>query len=305
MKTLIYLLILLLPVYATAQEKRDTTKKSLSDSLGNSEIIILNQNSQNSFREQDNITILRDSSVTGNQREERNIEIHIDNMFNYKKQNGSTEHRSFRGHWCGFGYGFVNWAKSDYSLYPASEGEFMELDWSRSFAMQFNVYQHSINLVPRQNLGLVVGVGLEYQRLIFEKRRTSIALNDDGIIVPKDIDYNSIKRNSFKNLFLTIPVLLEVQFPTRHYKKMYLSGGVVGGLRLHSKTKIVYNNENGKKRKSKDKDSFNQIPFKADVMGKIGYRNINIWASYTLTPMFKSDKGPELHPYTIGIGITI
>lgn len=32
--------------------------------------------------------------------------------------------------------------------------------------------------------------------------------------------------------------------------------------------------------------------------------NTNNGIRYTLTNMFKSDKGPELHAYTVGIGVT-
>lgn len=39
-----------------------------------------------------------------------------------------------------------------------------------SFVMQFNVFQQSINLVPRNNFGIVVGLGLEYQRLRFDNK---------------------------------------------------------------------------------------------------------------------------------------
>lgn len=213
------------------------------------------------------------------------------------------DYHAFNGHWSGFNFGFVNLANTDYSNYPAAAGEFMELDWANSFVMQFNLYEQSINLVPRNNFGIVLGLGLEYQRFCFENRHQSITTTENGEIEPIFHNDLNIKRNSFKTLYLTIPVLFEQQFPARWKKRFYVSAGVIGGIRMHSKTKIVYNNEEGDKKKLKHSGSFSMVPFKADLSARIGYRGVSIWGSYTLTNTFKSDKGPELHPYAIGMGL--
>lgn len=217
-------------------------------------------------------------------------------------KNPLSAYSPFKGHWSGFNYGFINFADV-----PDAWQE-MELDYSHSFAMQFNLAKYSINFVPRNNFGLVTGIGLEYQRFRFNHNNISLAKRDGAleIIYPmqENPEISSIKRSTFKTLYLTIPLLLEVQFPTHCSKRMYISGGVMGGIRMHSKTKIVYTNGNGHKNKIKNKGDFNMLPFKADVMAKIGYRSLNIWGSYTLTNMFKADKSPELHPYTVGLGIS-
>lgn len=222
----------------------------------------------------------------------------------------NRQYPSFEGHWSGFYYGFVNFGNTDYSLYHGKEyheyGDFMSLDWAHSFAMQFNFFKHSINLVKRNNFGIVWGLGLEYQRLRFENNYTSVTRGEHRL-EPVDLhaypEMASIKRSCFKTLYLTVPVMLELQLPAEYKERFYISGGVMGGVRLHSKTKIVYRDANDKKHKQKEKDNLHMIPFKADLVGKIGYQNVCLWGSYTLTNLFKADKGPELHAYTIGIGI--
>ena len=81
----------------------------------------------------------------------------------------------------------------------------MELDWSHSFAMQFNVFKHSINLVHRNNFGIVWGAGFEYQRLRFENNYSSVTWADHQLI-PIDLHENdkiaSVKRSSFKTFYL-------------------------------------------------------------------------------------------------------
>ena len=210
----------------------------------------------------------------------------------------------FQGHWSGFSYGFVNFAHLPESL------KALELNWSSSFAMQFNLCKYSINFSPRNNFGLVTGIGLEYQRLRFDNDNISLIKREGKLVVihPQEFYDNmyDIKRSSLKILYLTVPLLMEVQFPASKRNRMYVSGGFMGGIRMHSKTKIVYDDENGDKHKKKNKGDFRMVPFKADVVGRIGYRNLSVWGSYTLTNLFRTSGGePDLHTYTVGLGITI
>lgn len=208
---------------------------------------------------------------------------------------------SFKGHWSGFYYGFVNIAKLPECW------DNLELDWNRSFAMQFNIFKYNINLSKRSHFGLVTGLGLEYQRLRFNNDYVSIEKSNNNLNIidlKEQLETSHIKRSSFKNLYLTIPLLMEVQFPAKRSKKMYVSGGIMGGVRMHSKTKIVYEDHEGDKHKQKGKGNFNTVPFKADAVARIGFKNINVWGSYTLTNMFHADNTPDLHLYTVGIGLS-
>lgn len=213
--------------------------------------------------------------------------------------NPLRRYASFEGHWRGVQYGFTNFA------HLPQEWKALKLDCNHSFTLQFNIFQSDINLSQNNHFGLLTGLGLEFQRLRFEHNFTSIEKKDGEL---KIIDLNdvfppevNIKRSSLKNLYLTIPLLLEIQFLSCNSQKMWISGGILGGIRLHSKTKVVYKDENNDKQKMKRKDDFDIIPFKADAMAQIGYGDITVWGSYTLTNMFKSSK---LHLYNIGLGFS-
>jgi len=220
----------------------------------------------------------------------------------YKKGSSKPINRysPFQGHWSGFYYGFVNYADLPETW------KTLELDWGHSFAMQFNLCKYSINLSRRNNLGLVTGIGLEYQRLRFNNDNISILKSDGDLEIIHPLqeypEMTQIKRSTLKNLYLTVPLMMEVQFPARYTKRMYISAGIMGGLRMHSKTKMICKDEDGNKYKKKKKGNFNMIPFKADAIARIGYRNINIWGSYTLTNMFNASNVPDLHLYTVGLG---
>ena len=222
----------------------------------------------------------------------------------YKKAN-LENYSTFKGHWKGFHFGFMNFAN-------LPDGwEDMELDMGSSFSMQFNFANYSVNLNSRGNIGLVTGLGIEYQRFRFSDANITL-IKEEGNTIPvhvQDIytedNIDHVQRSSFKNLYLTIPFIFEVQFPAAKAakKRIYASAGFMGGVRMHSKTKIVYRDSDDDKQKEKMKGNFHVVPFKVDVTGRIGYRNINIWGSYTLTNLFKSNTIPDLKVYTLGFGL--
>ncbi len=309
MKILALTLCLLITLCGYSQQydswqKRDTTqkqtqRKALQDSLpGNSEMKITPVKPNTPAQRPP----LRTIEPTINNVESVELFAPFSELIPYKKKgfkqgkNQNSPARSrFKGHWTGFYYGFVN---------ASGTPDFMDLDWAGSFNMQFNFLKHSINLSPRNNMGLVVGLGFDYQRMKFADKNLTVT-TEQGHLVPVSLEalgINNVKRSTFKTLYLSIPLLYEVQFPARYRKNLYVSAGFVGGIRMHSKTKVVYRDHG--KHKRKEKDSFNMIPFKADVTGRIGYRGVSVWGSYTLTNMFKGGHGPEIHPYTVGVGFT-
>ena len=145
----------------------------------------------------------------------------------------------FRGHWNGFYFGFVNFGKTNYSKYGGDN--FMELDWASSFTMHFNFARFSFGLSPRQRFGIFTGFGLDYSRLCFDGDITVRRKKGEMLhAVPlSDLGIEEVKRSTFKALYLTIPLMLEKQIPAPHWKRFYVSTGFIGGIRLHSKTKVV------------------------------------------------------------------
>lgn len=294
-------------------QKRDTAtvkqpqSNTLKDSLpGNTELKMLPAKTVKS-PQQSPIRIIQDTTTNKIYYETySNIEY---NARKFKKSIESTAFRSpvpnrFTGHWSGFYYGFINTATNGYSMYAPEYKNFMDLDWAGSFNLQFNFIQHSIGLSSRNNMGLVVGLGFDYQRLKFSDKTMTVT-TQDGKLMPlplESLEIYNIRRSTYKTLYLSIPLLYEIQFPSRYKHNMYLSAGIVGGIRMHSKTKVVYDDHG--KHKRKEKDSFNMIPFKADATVRIGYRSVFAYGSYTLTHLFKGDHGPELNLYTVGLGLS-
>jgi len=215
----------------------------------------------------------------------------------YKKQ-------PFRGHWSGFEMGINAFANTDYSLY-ANElqpvtNDFMDLNLVKSVAVNLNFLQYDISLQKKKtNIGLVTGMGLEWNNYRFDQ---DITLKEvDGVIYPDPINEDwDVKKSKLTSLYLTVPLLMEFQIPVRDNHTIHMSAGLVGGLRLGTHTKIKYK-KNGNSHKDKDKDDYNLQAFRYSAQVRLGYRAINLFATYGMTDLFRKNKGPELTPYTIGL----
>lgn len=292
MKAIVFIICAIISLPGLAQKTQDSLKKD-------QKMILNSPKAKTTSANDEKIKVSSDST-------KQKAAYSVSELFSigektYKK---SVENAPFSGHWRGFHVGFMNFAK----LPDAFDG--MSLDPSGSFSLQFNFANHAINLSRRQNFGIVTGLGLEYQRFRFNDENNTLTKKDGhtGLIPVKSLysDVNEIERSTFKNLYLTIPLLLEVQFPAakRPAGRLYVSAGVMGGVRMHSKTKVIYNDSENDRQKQKQKGNFNVVPFKADAVARIGYSKISVWGSYTLTNLFKEKDMPDLNVYTIGFGFT-
>lgn len=215
-------------------------------------------------------------------------------------RNRYRRRNKFKGHWTGFELGINAFTNENYSMYAGDN--FMDLDLNKSIAVNLNFLQYNINLDRSQNrFGIVTGMGLSWYNFRFD-RNISIRENENtSILEPYDLPKEwDVKKSKLTMSFLTVPVLLEYQFPLDRHR-LFISAGVIGGLKLGSHTKIKY--KNGGTHKKKRHDDFNLRPYKLDASVKLGFRGIHLWGTYGLYDLFEKNKGPELTPYALGLSI--
>jgi len=227
--------------------------------------------------------------------------IRVEKVRQWDEETQSYKKPKFRGHWSGFEMGINAFANEDYSNYPAELDDFMDLNLAKSTAVNLNFLQYDISLQKKKtNIGLVTGMGLEWNNYRFDQKIT--LKEENGVIYPDSETYQeaSIKKSKLTSLYLTVPLLMEFQIPVKNDHKIHMSAGLVGGLRLGTHTKIKYKRK-GNTHKDKDRDDYNLQAFRYSAQVRLGYRAINIFASYGMTDLFRKNKGPELTPYTIGL----
>jgi hypothetical protein len=206
----------------------------------------------------------------------------------------------FKGHWAGVDFGFNSFAHTDYSSYPTADANFLANNWLKSNILNINLLQYSLGIQKtRTTIGLVTGVGLSIQSFRLDNN-TTITLDENRMIIP---DYHYLDPNQKSKLsmvYLDVPLLLEFQVPIRNKaNRMYLSAGVVAMKRLESHTKFKFRNE-GKREKLKSPGDYSLRDYKIGSTVRVGYRWLNLFATYDLVSMFEDRRGPVLYPFTFG-----
>ena len=209
---------------------------------------------------------------------------------------GKDRHKKgkFDGHWEGIELGFNAFAKTDYRMYDPSDNDFMSLNQGKSMEFDFNFYELNIGLA-KSYVGLVSGMGISFNNYRFENPYT--IKKDMNRTEPILLDDSNLSKTKLAITYLNVPVLLEFQIPVnQHEGRLFINAGLVGGVKIGSHTKVKYGNN-----KEKDRSGFNLNSFKYAASARIGYKDVSLFANYSLTKLFESGKGPELTPFTIGI----
>lgn len=209
----------------------------------------------------------------------------------------------FKGSWSGFSVGLSNFVDKDFSLSRTTGEKYMDLNTGRSWNMNLNFAQYSVNFIG-EKFGLVTGLGLEWNYYRFDSDNSIQENETTGEIEIRNLDTDwNVQKSRLNTTYATLPLLLELHTSSSQSRGFVFSAGVIGGVKLGSNTKVVYK-ENGDKNKDKTKDDFNLSPFRYGVHARIGVGDWLIYGTYYLTPLFESDKGPELYPISVGIALS-
>ncbi len=212
--------------------------------------------------------------------------------------------KNFEGHWSGFSMGLNNFMDRDYSMNLPQNADFMELHTGKSWNVNLNIIQYDFGII-RDHVGLVTGLGFEFNDYKFDGNNNIRKDSLDNIVskayYTDDDKRVQLDKTKLSTVYLTVPAILEFQVPTSDKDhKIHLSGGIIGGLKIGSNTKIVYYEE-GKKEKRKKKDDFNLSPIRYGFTARVGYRFLNLYANYYPTPLFEAGTSPEIYPFAVGL----
>lgn len=151
-----------------------------------------------------------------------------------------------------------------------------------------------LNETRRQKWYVTSGLGLQMYNFRFSEPYQYTSASP-AYPVALDAKYKSFEKNKLGFTYASIP--LGLLGKTRVGNKwLVYGGGVMGGLRIASWTKLK-TDEFGKE---KNHDPFNFRDFNAGAYGEIGVDHlIRLYATYQFTPLAKS--GVEQYPFAIGV----
>lgn len=204
-----------------------------------------------------------------------------------------------RQHWQGFWIGFAGYTNPQRGFTMNNPYKYMELDFGRSYNFQWNLFQKNLN-VYKKYVQLSTGLGFQFSNLSFENKTR---LNADSSFTWGIIDSTNsftYRKNRFKQTYAAVPLLLNFNTSKNLKHNLHFTCGVVGKYLLASKTKQILV-KNSDEFTFKRKDGYNLNPFLLDAYASVGYRNLTVFAQYSLNDMFKAGKGPQLNSFSAGI----
>ncbi|MDH6534286.1 PorT family protein [Parabacteroides sp. 52] len=209
--------------------------------------------------------------------------------------------RSFDAHWVGLGVGFANFADKDLHV---NDIDGVSLNSGKSLEYNLNFFEHDFRLSKRYAWAVVTGVGIRWSRYRLDGDKHFRRVDGTTLLelAPEGIHYSASKLNITS---LTIPILLEWQNRRRYDNDFFISAGIVGVIKTASSSRIVYRDENGKKRKEKMDTGLYIRPINMDFLLQMGYSWIGLYMKYSPFELFENDKGPKIHPVSIGLQLHI
>ncbi len=276
--------------FPTEEQFKEVVKKGDTTfiTLGNKKIKIIEEDGETQVK-------IQDKDLTDEESDEE-FEEDYDSDEPFEKGKGGKD---FKGHWAGFEFGLNNYVDKDFSLGRSTENEFMDVNTGKSWNFNLNFAQYSAGF-GTDHIGILTGMGVEWSN--YHLSDSSIQ-KLDGDIAAREIPESTTK-NRLQTTYLTIPLLIEVQFPgKKRDDRVYLSAGVIGGVKLFSHTKIKYV-EDGIDRKEKIKSDYYLSPLRYGFTVRAGYKALKLYANYYPVPLFMADRGPELYPVAAGLVVS-
>ena len=267
--------------------------------LGENEVLIIEENG-------DTMRVQLGSRGISIVEGEDGTEVKILEMEEQSKSSGSSESKKkrkkkFKPHWAGLEIGLNNYLTPDFDMTLPADQSYMDLNTGKSWNVNLNIVDYGFGL-GTSYVGIATGLGFELMNYNFDGQNGIMKDDVSREIVGYFPDYaGNITKSKMNITYVTAPLLLEFQIPTGN-KRIHISGGVVGGIKLWSNTKIKYTVA-GEKSKEKAKGDYNLTPLRWGFTARVGYRMLNLYANYYMMPLFKEGQGPELYPFSVGLVI--
>jgi hypothetical protein len=160
---------------------------------------------------------------------------------------------------------------------------------------------------PRFSIGL--GVGVSGSSIFFDKQTVGVAGSTTRLWFRNVADTNHFKKYKLATTYAEVPVELRYTSDPEHNGKSwkFVVGAKIGTMiNAHTRGKTLQNKAgstiNAYTLKESSKRYFNGTRLAATA--RIGYGLFSVFGTYQINQFLKEGLGPQLHPYSIGIGIS-
>ena len=203
--------------------------------------------------------------------------------------------------WFIFDLGFANY--NDNTAYasaatqqfaPGSNEEWFKLRNGKSVNVNVWLFMQRLNMVQHY-INLKYGLGLEMNNYRFDDENVLFQRNPTRVVYNAGSTQKLIGKNKLAADYITVPLMLNLNFTPHRKKGFGLSGGVSAGYLFSARQKLKYNND----KKEKLHDDFDLNKWKLSYVGELSLGPVRLYGSYAFKSMWS--KGLDQTPYTVGL----
>lgn len=170
----------------------------------------------------------------------------------------------------------------------------MKLRTGKSVDVNIWFFMQKLN-ITKHILNLKYGLGLELNNYRFDDQE--VRLNKNPTFISYDPSLKDAGKNKLAADYLTVPVMLNVNFTPNHKKGFGFSAGVSAGYLYSAREKIKTGSH-----KDKTHSDFDLEKWKISYIGELTLGPVRLYASMATKSMWS--KGLDQTPYNFGIRIS-
>lgn len=222
-------------------------------------------------------------------------EITKDNEYRIRNRRGNKP-SNLTTNWWIFDFGFSSYNDKSNYVSAASSGfvasginkDDFKLKVGKSKNVNVWFFMQKLN-IAKHVLNLKYGLGLELNNYSFENTKLTFAKNPT-VISEGSTDFKKVKLAAD---YLTVPIMLNINFTPNRKKGFGLSGGISAGYMYSTRYKTKTDGD-----VSKLKNDFDLERFKLSYIGEIALGPVRLYGSYAMKNMWA--KGLDMTPYNFG-----
>ena len=218
-------------------------------------------------------------------------------VFCFSKFSVKEKRNRFHVHGSGLFAGFSNLASRDLSEIGTVENAELKLS---SFEIGLTLFGMDVHLSKKYGWLFFAGLGFKVQQ--YNADRNYAFVEQNNVTVQQRPEENiHYSKSRLVQWYLHMPIMLEYQKKISRKSNFFVQAGVELGLKLSSKSSVVYRDDNNKKTHEKMGKVMNVNPLTADAKIEVGFNNFALYARYGLIELFRKNRGPEVVPVAAGI----
>jgi len=204
----------------------------------------------------------------------------------------------YHSHGSGLFAGFSNLAMRDISEIGTIENAELKLS---SYEIGLTIFGMDAQLSKKYGWILFAGLGFKVQQYNAD-RNYAFMLDDNNNTVQQHPELGILySKSRLVQWYMHMPIMLEYQKKLSNRSLIFFQAGVELGLKLSSKSSVMYRDDKNKKIREKMGKGMNVNPLTADAKVEIGINSFGLYARYGLIDLFRKNRGPEVVPVAAGI----